>query len=241
MKKILLCASLLAVFAAGFAGCSQRREWNREERKAMRDALRSYRQMIYLDDLTDSEFVLFSDGVAGELENAYPVYTSFIQMPGVNDTVDMFVVTTIVEELDADAHNMRHIFPYDYLVGQGVLPAGPQPAESLLHLPGRQGERDLLHDGAVLQRRAGRHDRPFANAPAGGTVRRRAVRLDGDGDRRHRKRPGPIAAGRNTENRGVPNIRRAPVVRGLSPRIVPECPDPHPALRAESSAGTCCS
>lgn len=124
MKKILLCASLLAVFAAGFAGCSQRREWNREERKAMRDALRSYRQMIYLDDLTDSEFVLFSDGVAGELENAYPVYTTFIQMPGVNDTVDMFVVTTIVEELDADAHNMRHIFPYDYLVGQGVLPAG---------------------------------------------------------------------------------------------------------------------
>ena len=124
MKKILLCASLLAVFAAGFAGCSQRREWNREERKAMRDALRSYRQMIYLDDLTDSEFVLFSDGVAGELENAYPGYTTFIQMPGVNDTVDMFVVTTIVEELDADAHNMRHIFPYDYLVGQGVLPAG---------------------------------------------------------------------------------------------------------------------
>lgn len=124
MKKILLCASLLAVFAAGFAGCSQRREWNREERKAMRDALRSYRQMIYLDDLTDSEFVFFSDGVAGELENAYPVYTTFIQMPGVNDTVDMFVVTTIVEELDADAHNMRHIFPYDYLVGQGVLPAG---------------------------------------------------------------------------------------------------------------------
>ena len=124
MKKILLCASLLAVFAAGFAGCSQRREWNREERKAMRDALRSYRQMIYLDDLTDSEFVLFSDGVAGELENAYPVYTTFIQMPGVNDTVDMFVVTTIVEELDADAHNMRHIFPYYYLVGQGVLPAG---------------------------------------------------------------------------------------------------------------------
>ena len=39
MKKILLCVSLLAVFAAGFAGCSQRREWNREERKAMRDAL----------------------------------------------------------------------------------------------------------------------------------------------------------------------------------------------------------
>ena len=46
MKKILLCVSLLAVFAAGFAGCSQRREWNREERKAMRDALRSYPEIV---------------------------------------------------------------------------------------------------------------------------------------------------------------------------------------------------
>ena len=140
MKKILLCVSLLAVFAAGFAGCSQRREWNREERKAMRDALRSYRQMIYLDDLTDSEFVLFSDGVAGELENAYPVYTTFIQMPGVNDTVDMFVVTTIVEELDADAHNMRHIFPYDYLVGQGVLPAGLDRSQQKAFYTGLAGK-----------------------------------------------------------------------------------------------------
>lgn len=45
-------------------------------------------------------------------------------MAGVNDTVDMVVVTTIVEELEADARNMRHIFPYDYLVAEGVLPEG---------------------------------------------------------------------------------------------------------------------
>lgn len=124
MKKLLLSTSLLALFAAGFIGCSQRQEWNREERKAMREALDSYRQMVYLDDLTDAEFLLFSDEVAGTLENAYPVYAAFIQMPGVNDTVDMVVVTTIVEELNADAHNMRHIFPYNYLVKQGVLPSG---------------------------------------------------------------------------------------------------------------------
>ncbi len=124
MKKLLLSTSLLALFAAGFIGCSQRQEWNREERKAMREALDSYRQMAYLDDLTDAEFLLFSDEVAGTLENAYPVYAAFIQMPGVNDTVDMVVVTTIVEELNADAHNMRHIFPYNYLVKQGVLPSG---------------------------------------------------------------------------------------------------------------------
>ena len=124
MKKLLLTTSLLALFAAGFIGCSQRQQWNREERKAMREALDSYRQMVYLDDLTDAEFVLFSDEVAGTLENAYPVYAAFIQMPGVNDTVDMVVVTTIVEELNADAHNMRHIFPYNYLVKQGILPTG---------------------------------------------------------------------------------------------------------------------
>lgn len=124
MKKLLLTTSLLALFAAGFIGCSQRQQWNREERKAMRETLDSYRQMVYLDDLTDAEFVLFSDEVAGTLENAYPVYAAFIQMPGVNDTVDMVVVTTIVEELNADAHNMRHIFPYNYLVKQGILPTG---------------------------------------------------------------------------------------------------------------------
>ena len=124
MKKLLLSTSLLALFAAGFIGCSQRQEWNREERKAMREALRDYRKMVYLDDLTDAEFVLFTDQVAGTLENAYPVYVEFIQMEGVDDTVDMVVVTEIVDELNADARNMRHIFPYNLLVAQGVLPAG---------------------------------------------------------------------------------------------------------------------
>jgi len=45
-------------------------------------------------------------------------------MQGVDDTVDMVVVSTIVDELNADARNMRHIYPYNYLVAQGVLPAG---------------------------------------------------------------------------------------------------------------------
>ncbi|MFR9251243.1 MAG: hypothetical protein ACLVK4_15720 [Alistipes shahii] len=75
-------------------------------------AARSYRQMVYLDDLTDAEFVLFTDDVAGQLENSYPVYVEFVEMQGVDDTVDMVVVSTIVDELDADAHNMRHIYPY---------------------------------------------------------------------------------------------------------------------------------
>ncbi|MDE6865545.1 MAG: hypothetical protein K2I97_04930 [Alistipes sp.] len=116
--------AVLALAAAGIVGCSQSREWNREQRKAMREALRDYRQMVYLDDLTDSEFVIFTDDVAETLEENYPVYTTFVAMPGMSDTVDVVVVTTIVDELNADAHNMRHIYPYNYLVAQGVLPAG---------------------------------------------------------------------------------------------------------------------
>lgn len=124
MKKILLSVSLLAMIAAGFIGCSQQKQWNHEQREAMRQALRDYRQMVYLDDLTDAEFTMFTDGVAASLEGSYPVYTTFVAMPGMNDTVDMVVVTTIVDELNADAHNMRHIYPYSYLVAEGVLPAG---------------------------------------------------------------------------------------------------------------------
>lgn len=124
MKKILLSTSLLVLFVAGFVGCSQQKQWNQEQREAMREALSDYRQMVYLEDLSDAEFALFTDEVSGMIEGVYPVYTTFISMPNVNDTVDMVVVTTIVDQLEADARNMRHIYPYAYLVAQGTLPAG---------------------------------------------------------------------------------------------------------------------
>lgn len=123
MKKILLYLSLLA-FAATALGCSPQAKWNREQKKAMNEALKAYRQMVYLQDLTDPEFVVFVDDVTGTLEEAFPVYTTFIEMPAVNDTVEFYVITTIVDELNADAHNMRHLYPYQYLVSQGVLPEG---------------------------------------------------------------------------------------------------------------------
>ncbi len=122
MRKIFLCVPLLALFTMGFFGCSQQRQWNHDQRKAMRESLRSYRQMVYLNDLTDEEFALFSDQVAAMLENAYPVYTTFIDMPDVSDSIDMVVVTSIVDDLNADARNMRHLYPYNYLIAQGVLP-----------------------------------------------------------------------------------------------------------------------
>lgn len=124
MKRILLTVSVAALSILSIAGCSQQAQWNRQERQAMRNLLRDYREMVYLNDLTDAEYMLFSDNVAANIEEDYPVYTTFIQMPGVNDTVQVYVVTTIVEELNTDARNMRHIYPYQYLVGNNVLPSG---------------------------------------------------------------------------------------------------------------------
>ncbi len=121
MKKLLLSLTMLSL-ALMTMGCSQQKQWNHKQKQAMREALRQYRDMVYLEDLTEPEFIVFTDGVATEIEEVYPVYTTFIQMPAVNDTVDMFVVTTIVDELNADAHNMRHIYPYRQLVSEGILP-----------------------------------------------------------------------------------------------------------------------
>ena len=121
MKKFLLSLSLF-VMAMAVTGCSQQARWNHKQKQAMRESLKQYRDMIYLQDLTDPEFIIFTDGVALNIEEAYPVYTAFMALPGLNDTVDMFVVTEIVDQLDADAHNMRHIYPYRMLVAEGILP-----------------------------------------------------------------------------------------------------------------------
>lgn len=124
MKKILLSFGIVAALLSTMSCTQKVKQWSHEERKAIKNALNEYRQMIYLEDLTDAEFGMFTDGVAIDLENSYPVYAEFIEMPGVDDTVEMVVVTTIVEELKTDARNMRHLYPYDYLVAEGVLPAG---------------------------------------------------------------------------------------------------------------------
>ncbi len=129
MKKILLSVSLVALFAAGFAGCSPHSKWNRQERQAMRNLLRDWREMVYLNNLTDAEYMLFSDNVTAAIEEDYPVYATFVQMPAVNDTVQVYVVTTIVEQLNTDARNMRHIYPYQWLVSKNILPSGLGRAE----------------------------------------------------------------------------------------------------------------
>lgn len=124
MRKFLLCVSVMALSVGSFVGCSQQKQWNREQRQALREMLRDYREMVYLNNLTEAEYMLFADQVAADIEQNYPVYTTFIEMPAVGDTVQVYVVTTIVDQLNADVRNMRHIFPYNSLVQANILPSG---------------------------------------------------------------------------------------------------------------------
>lgn len=121
MRKIVHIL-LLVVAIITIASCSKQAKWNHEQKEALKKALKTYREMVYLQDLTEPEFVIFTDDVANDVESAYPVYATFMQIPSIDDTLDMFVVTAIVEQLNEDATNMRHLYPYRTLVKQGILP-----------------------------------------------------------------------------------------------------------------------
>ena len=124
MKRVLLSVAIVALTLGGLFACGEQTKWNREERQAMRNLLRDYRKMVYLNNLSEAEYMLFTDQVLASIESEYPVYTTFIEMPAVNDTVQVYVVTTIVEQLAADASNMRHLYPYRDLVAANILPDG---------------------------------------------------------------------------------------------------------------------
>ena len=129
MKKILLSIAVVAAVVGAIFACGEQAKWNREERQAMRNILRDYRKMVYLNNLTEAEYMLFTDSVLASIEEEYPVYTTFVEMPGLNDTVQVYVVTTIVEQLNADASNMRHLYPYRDLVAANILPDGLSRAQ----------------------------------------------------------------------------------------------------------------
>ena len=129
MKKFLLSFALVATIFGGLFACTEQARWSREERQKMRELLRNYRKMVYLENLTEAEYMLFADQVISAVEQEYPVYTTFIEMPAVNDTAQVYVVTTIVEQLDADASNMRHLYPYRDLVAAKILPDGLSRAQ----------------------------------------------------------------------------------------------------------------
>lgn len=123
MKRFLFTIVMFAAIAA-VVGCSKRERWDEKERREVRDEVRAYRDMVYLENLADAEFDAFSGDVVEAIEIDYPVYTTFVELPGKGDTVEIYVVSTIVNELNADAHNMRNIYPYPWLVAEGILPSG---------------------------------------------------------------------------------------------------------------------
>ena len=90
MKKILLSIAVLAIIFGGMFACGEQTKWNREERQAMRNLLRDYRKMVYLNNLTEAEYMLFTDQVLASIEQEYPVYTTFIEMPVMNDSVQVY-------------------------------------------------------------------------------------------------------------------------------------------------------
>ena len=115
---------MAVVAVATMVGCSQEQRWGMKEREELRKELRAYRDMVYLDNLAEAEFINFSGDVVEAIEIDYPEYTTIVEMPGRGDTVEVYVVSTIVEQLKANPHNMRNIYPYPYLVEEGILPAG---------------------------------------------------------------------------------------------------------------------
>lgn len=122
MKKILLYTTLALAISLAWA-CNSSKRWSHEERVEIRKMLADYRMMEYLNSLNDAEFILFSDGVSTTLEESFPSYTTFIVMPALNDTISEYIVTSIVDEIEADATNMKHLFPYHELVNNKILPA----------------------------------------------------------------------------------------------------------------------
>lgn len=121
MKRTLFAIMAITTFV-GVVGCSSHKGWTEKQREELRRDVRAYRELPYLTNLEEVEFDIFSNDVAEAVEIDYPVYTTFIELPGRGDTVEVYVVSTIVSELQADAHNMRKIYPYRELVNEGVLP-----------------------------------------------------------------------------------------------------------------------
>jgi hypothetical protein len=123
MKKNL-CLILCATIAVAMVGCSKEKRWSEKERKELRNELSAYRDMVYLDNLAEVEYDDFAGDVVEAIEIDYPIYTAFYELPARGDTLDVYVVSMIVERLDADPHNLRNIFPYTWLVVEGIVPPG---------------------------------------------------------------------------------------------------------------------
>lgn len=116
----LFIASVLLLSSCGNGGS----KWTLKQREEAHKMLREWREMVYLEDLTEEEFALFANNVTDLLELQYPSYVEFIEMPMVGDSVEMVMIATIVTEIKASPERLRHIFSYQELVEAQILPSG---------------------------------------------------------------------------------------------------------------------
>lgn len=123
-KKIVWALTALAVGSClWLSSCTAKQKWNEEQRREARQMIREWREIAYLNALSEAEFTLFAGEVADLLEAEWPNYVEFIEMPMVGDSVEMVIITTIAGELKATPERMRNIFPYGRLVDMEILPA----------------------------------------------------------------------------------------------------------------------
>lgn len=115
-------ASLMALLT--ISSCTSGKRWSEQQRHEARQMLRQWREIAYLNALTEEEFELFATNVTDLLEEEWPSYVEFIQMPMVGDSVEMVVVATIVTEIKASPEKLRHIFSYPELIEASILPEG---------------------------------------------------------------------------------------------------------------------
>ena len=124
LKRVLVLISALMVATTLLLTSCNNRRWNDKQRKATREMIEQWRQLAYLNALTEEEFALFAGRVTDVLEEEYPSYVEFVEMPMVGDSVEMVIVATIVTDIKASPTRLGHIFPYEELVANNILPEG---------------------------------------------------------------------------------------------------------------------
>lgn len=131
IKAVVLSLTAIFILSILWLTSCNRGSWNERQRKATQEMLREWREVVYLGDLTEEEFALFSNNVTDLLEQRYPSYVEFIEMPMVGDSVEMVVVAAIVTDIKASPDRLRHIFRYEELVEARILPAGMSRRQQL--------------------------------------------------------------------------------------------------------------
>ena len=92
MRKSLIFAGAAVALLTLLCGCSAERRWGDKERRALREEMRAYRDMAYLDNLAEAEFEAFTGDVVEAIE---------VEKNSVSVVVTMFGRETSVEfELD---------------------------------------------------------------------------------------------------------------------------------------------